>query len=215
LMATLNMLQANSQADIVAHPQLISQDGHQAQLRSVQEEWFMMSDRQLANNSFGFGYSMSELQKIESGTILTITPHVGDSNDIRLEMAVEVSDSIPRGAASDLPIVTRRIAKNSVTVQDGGTVAVAGLTENRGRQMDKRVPFFSSIPLIGEAFKNKDHNKASREIAVFVTAHIVRDSGLVANRQSSSPELGIGGRPQPAGQEYTDQIREALRNQTQ
>jgi len=140
---------------------------------------------------------------------------VGDSNDIRLEMAVEVSDSIPKGAGSDLPVVNRRIAKNSVTVQDGGTVAVAGLTENRSRQMDKRVPFFSSIPLIGEAFKNKDQNKTSKEVAVFVTAHIVREPGAMARGQTPGPEqLGIGDRPQPAGREYTDQIRDALRNQT-
>ncbi len=211
LMAALNLLQANSQADIVAHPQLISQDGRQAQLRSIQEEWFMMSDQQSANSLYGF--ARAELQKIESGTILTITPRVGDSNDIQLDMAVEVSDSIPKGAGSDLPVVTRRIAKNSVTVQDGGTVAVAGLTESRGRQVDKRVPFFSGLPLIGEAFKNKDQNKQSREVAVFVTAHIIREPGTVARGPSPEP-LGIGGRPQPAGPEYTDQIRDALRNQT-
>jgi type II secretory pathway component GspD/PulD (secretin) len=87
-------------------------------------------------------YMMREqLQKIESGTVLTVIPHIGDNNDITLEMAVEVSDSIPRGrGGSDLPLITRRTVKNALTVKDGGTVAVTGLIENRGRSSEKRVP---------------------------------------------------------------------------
>ena len=45
-------------------------------------------------------YNQAELQKIESGTVLTITPYIGDNNDITLEMAVEVSDSIPKARGS-------------------------------------------------------------------------------------------------------------------
>ena len=70
-------------------------------------------------------------------------------------MAVEVSDSIPKARGSDLPRVTRRMAKNSVTVKDGGTVAVGGLTENRSKMKEKRVPVLSSIPLLGGLFKKE------------------------------------------------------------
>jgi hypothetical protein len=213
LMATLNMLQSTNQADIVSNPQLIAQDGKQASLKSIQEEWFMMSDRQGAAGDL-FGFSRAELEKIESGTILTITPRIGDSNEITLEMAVEVSDSIPKGRASDLPIVTRRQAKNSVTVQNGGTVAVAGLTENRTRQMDRRVPFFGNLPIIGRAFRNNEDDKATREIAVFVTATLVPEiSGAGANRPTLPGGPAISTQPKPAGQDFTDAIRESLRNQ--
>jgi len=85
--------------DIVAHPQLISQTAIRPNCGPSRRS---VHDERPADYNSAFGYTMSELQKIESGTILTITPHVGDSNDIQLEMAVEVSDSIPKGAASDL-----------------------------------------------------------------------------------------------------------------
>ena len=216
LMATLNLLESTNQADIVSNPQVIAQDGRQATLKSIQEEWFMMSDRQLAATG-GFGYTPSELQKIESGTVLTIVPRIGDSNEITLEMAVEVSDSISRGAESDLPIVNRRQAKNSVTVLNGGTVAVAGLTENRTRQIDRRVPFFGSLPVIGRAFRNNDDEKATREIAVFVTATLIPDSSSMMSSRPSIPQGGpaISSQPQEAGAEFTDGIRAALRAQPQ
>jgi len=213
LMATLNLLQSMSQADIVTNPQLIAQDGKQAQLRSIREEWFMMSDTQNSNQF----YSRAELEKIESGTILTITPRIGDSNDITLEMAVEVSTSVAKGRESDLPIVTRRQARNSVTVQNGGTVAVAGLTESRSAQSEQKVPVLGNLPIIGRAFRNNNNDKETREIAVFVTATLIPDIGSVTtNRQPSgitAGSAGAGAQPQPAGEEFTAGLREALNRQ--
>jgi type II secretory pathway component GspD/PulD (secretin) len=208
LMAALNLLEQNSQADIIAKPQVVSQDGHQAEMRVVQEQWFMMQ----ATQSTQF-YTQAQLQKIESGTVLTITPYIGDNNDITLQLAVEVSDSIPRARGSDLPLVTRRMAKNSVVVKDGGTVAVGGLTENRSRSEEKRVPILSSIPGLGELFKNKSNDKASREVAVFVTAHLVPEGTQVAGRTTSEPGA-IVTNEQPAGDEFRQSLNEALTRQS-
>ena len=131
-------------------------------------------------------------------------------------MAVEVSDSIPRGPDSDLPIVTRRQAKNSVTVQNGGTVAVAGLTENRTRQVEKRVPVLGQHSHHRTGVPNNDDRKSTKEIAVFVTATLVPENGpMTANPARGPQAIGISGQPQPAGQEFKDGLAEALKNQSQ
>jgi type II secretory pathway component GspD/PulD (secretin) len=165
---TLNLLAENGEATIMAKPQVLAQDGRQAQIRVLTEENFA-----LIGPTSDVYFSRTEFKTIESGTTLTITPHVGDNNDITLQVAVEVSDSIPKGRGSDLPVVTRRTAQNNVTIKDGGTVALAGLTENRTRTSNKRVPGLSTLPLLGRLFKNTNKDNASREIAVFITAHIV------------------------------------------
>ncbi|MCX5646013.1 MAG: hypothetical protein NTZ17_15240 [Phycisphaerae bacterium] len=206
LMMALNLLQQNSQADIIANPKVVAQDGRQAEMRVVEEQWFMMQAAQTM-----YTYSQAQLQKIESGTVLIITPYIGDNNDITLQMAVEVSDSIPKARGSDLPRVTRRMAKNSVTVKDGGTVAVGGLTENRSKMEEKRVPGLSSIPLLGELFKNKNNDKSSREVAVFVTAHLVPEGTQTASLPAQPNTIATV--EQPAGDEYTSQIRNVLVNQ--
>ena len=184
LMMALNLLQENSQADIVAKPQVVAQDGRQAEIRVIQEEWFMMQ----ATQQNQFYYQQAQLQKIESGTVLSITPYIGDNNDITIQMAVEVSDSIPKARGSDLPLVTRRTARNAVTVRDGGTVAVGGLTENRSKTSEKRVPGLSSIPILGPLlFTNRSNDKASREVAVFVTAHLVPQGTQVGGGSNNEP----------------------------
>lgn len=205
LMATLNALESTSQADIVTNPQLVAQDGGQAQLRSIREEWFMMSDDQ----EDMYGFSRAELQKIESGTTLTITPRIGDSNDITLELAVEVSTSVAKGRDSDLPIVTRRQAKNKVTLKNGGTVAVAGLTENRTTSVDQRVPVLGSIPLVGRLFRNNNDDKETREIAVFVTATLIPEASEARPGAAGTPT--ITNQAQPAGAEFKQDLANALK----
>ncbi|MHC4583623.1 MAG: hypothetical protein ACYS3N_03800, partial [Planctomycetota bacterium] len=188
LTATLNLLSQNDEATIIANPQVLAQDGKMADISVMTEEYYFMTGNQ--GQTTGFFNYYSELEKIESGTKLNITPHIADNNDITLLLAIEVSDSIPRGRESDLPVVTRRTSTNTVRIQDGGTVALAGLTENRTRTDKRRVPGLSKLPLIGGLFKNTNDEGASREIAVFITAHIIPETSEETN-YTQQPTYGI------------------------
>jgi type II secretory pathway component GspD/PulD (secretin) len=211
LLLTLNLLSENSEADIVASPQVVAQDGKESQIRVMSEEYYMMTP----SVTGGYTWYTAELQKIESGTVLTITPRIADNNEISLEIAVEVSDSIPQGRGSDLPVVTRRTATNSVRIMDGGTVALAGLTESRRRLTDKRVPGLSNLPLIGFLFKNNDSDKSTREIAVFITAHLIPEGrhGAVGFAEASRqrlPEM----RPTTQPEFFQENLRKSLAQPT-
>jgi type II secretory pathway component GspD/PulD (secretin) len=175
LQATLNLLAQNDEATIIANPQALAQDGKLAEISVMTEEYYFMTGNQ--GQTVGFFNYYSELEKVESGTKLSITPHIGDNNEITLALAIEVSNSIPRGRESDLPVVTRRTANSTVRIKDGGTVALAGLTENKTRTAKRRTPGLSKLPLIGGLFKNTNDEGASREIAVFVTAHLIPEPG--------------------------------------
>jgi|GEM_PF-1835040 len=159
LMATLNLLESVKQANILSNPQVVALDGRTAQLRSVQEEWFMISDPLAADLPV-------ELRKIAFETFLWLTPRISDANQITLEVTVEDSKAGPgaRSRDSDLPIITRRQARNSITVQNGGTVAIAGLTED----------------------PDGPNGKPPREIAIFVTARrvdVAQDGPPVSTRK--------------------------------
>jgi len=167
----LNLLAVNGQATILAQPQVLAQDGKVAEINVTTEEYYMLTSPEQY-----YLYSRSELQEIVSGTKLNIIPHIGDNNDITLELSIEVSDSIPRGRGSDLPVVTRRTSSNTVRIKDGGTVALAGMTENKTRTDKRRVPGLSKIPLLGALFSSTNDESATREIAVFVTARIIPDA---------------------------------------
>jgi type II secretory pathway component HofQ len=214
---TLNLLAQNGEATIVTKPQVLAKDGKESKIEVTTEEYYMLTAPDLTGGSF---YSRTELQEIKSGTMLRITPHLGDNNDITLQIFVEVSDSIPRGRGSDLPVVTRRTSENNVTIKDGGTVALAGLTENRTRTDLRRTPGLSKLPLIGGLFKNNNNESSTREIAVFVTARLVTNTGQT-NEFVERPAITTTPttrsripapiqQQQPARESFRDRLRESL-----
>ena len=211
LTAALNLLQENNKVDILSSPQIMGRDGKRSRIQAITEEYYALTPP-IAQQG-GFFYSQTQFETVKSGTTLEIAPLIGDNNDITLEIAVEVSDSIPRGRGSDLPVVTRRTAQNYVTIRDGGTVAVAGLTENRTREKQKKVPWLGDLPLVGAAFRNNDNDKATREIAVFVTAHLVPEGSPTTSHLGTPTPTPSGRIISPATDSFREELRDELSQQ--
>jgi type II secretory pathway component GspD/PulD (secretin) len=169
LSLTLNLLSQNDEATIIASPQVLAQDGRKAEIRVTTEEYFPIA-AQVGNVT----YVQSTLQKIETGTILGITPQVGPDGKLTLDMEIEVSDVVARGE-QNLPVVSRRVAKSTVQIENGGTAAVAGLVDTRSQTGQSGVPGSNAVPLLGHAFRTDTLNHKAQQVAVFVTATIVEE----------------------------------------
>jgi type II secretory pathway component GspD/PulD (secretin) len=117
-------------------------------------------------------FTQAQLEEIETGTTLTIKPHIGSDDDITLDMGIEVSDVIARGQ-ENLPIVSRRKANSTVQVENGGTAAIAGLVDTRSQVGVEGIPSVSKAPGVGNAFGKDTVERRERQVAVFVTATLV------------------------------------------
>jgi general secretion pathway protein D len=96
-----------------------------------------------------------------------------------------------------------------VTVRDGGTVAVAGLTESRTRSKESKVPGLADIPIMGKLFTNNDNDKDSREVAVFITASLVREGRYNGPSESASVGRSAAGESNAASP-FSDQLKDSL-----
>ncbi len=203
LTLTLNLLAQNNDATVLASPRVMAVDGKEAKIAVTTEEYFEILTQ-------GF-YTSSELEKIESGTLLTITPQIEEKDSIRMEMATEVSDVISRGSGN-LPVVTRRTATSVVRVRDGGTAAVAGMLQNRNNRVVDRVPFLGWVPALGRLFRNDSHLASNRQVAVFVTARLAPDGGESPAAVAGVPLTGQRpAAPVAAGADFAQQLKESLR----
>jgi type II secretory pathway component GspD/PulD (secretin) len=197
LLLTLNLLSQNNDAAVIASPQVLAQDGQQAEIKVVTEECFKIT-------SPSAYYVQFQLEKISTGTTLTITPRISDNNEITLEMVTEVSDVIARGA-DNLPIVTRRTTKNTVRIKDGGTAAIAGLMDSRTRLEKSEAPGLAGIPILGELFRSVESQRSSRQVAVFVTARLISETDNLVS-QAVGTTIPI----EPVGEEFKIALKEAL-----
>jgi len=199
LVLTLNLLGQNDEATIIASPQVMAQDGKEAEIKVSREEYF-----EIVTEGY---YTRSQLEKIETGTILKITPRIGEAGDITLRMTTEVSDVVARGEAN-LPVVTRRTAGSTVRIEDGGTAVVAGLMDRRSATNKVWVPGVGKLPVVGALFRNDAGQDASRQVAVFVTASLIGRSRPRVQKPMGEQRAAI----EPVKEaEFKKALRESLR----
>ena len=75
------------------------------------------------------------------------------------------------------PIFTERTIKTRVTVKDGETVLIGGVSQDLSKSIDDKVPILGDIPFIGRFFQSKYMNSQKNHLLVFMTCRMVKPDG--------------------------------------
>ncbi|MDD3181042.1 MAG: hypothetical protein PHQ04_11950 [Opitutaceae bacterium] len=95
------------------------------------------------------------------------------------------------------PIFSVREVTTKVTIWDGATLIMGGLTREEVKKVHDKVPFFGNIPGIGRLFRSKGESVQKRNLLIFVTASLVNPGGIPA-QQSWSGVAADAARERPA-----------------
>ncbi|GEM_PF-1973870 len=129
----------------------------------------------------------SEITYQEITTELQITPTI--SADKRVKLDVELThttlgDSVSitlDGVLNTYYITDTKEIDTEVLVNNRDTVVIGGLYRKRKSNVDLGLPLLKDIPLLGWLFKTKTTEDTRRELLIFVTPTIVRESeGVVS-----------------------------------
>jgi general secretion pathway protein D len=134
------------------------------------------------------GVTMSVVPKIyEDDTIeLSLSPVVTEFEGFieyggtSLAIQAGTTASVPSGFIQ--PIFDVRQINTDVTIFDGATVVLGGLTRDQVETVDDKVPVLGDIPLIGRLFQSKGETSQKRNLMIFVTANIISPGGAPANQ---------------------------------
>lgn len=75
------------------------------------------------------------------------------------------------------PVFSTRRISTEVTLENGSTVVMGGLTREEIKDVKDRIPFFGDIPLIGKLFRSKSQSTQKRNLLIFVTAQLLDSKG--------------------------------------
>jgi len=112
-------------------------------------------------------------QRQDVGTRITITPHINEKNQVRLDIEEEISEA---GAPSgDLGVVSvvQRSAHTSVMVDDEQTVVIGGLVRDVEIVQDEKVPLLGDLPLLGALFRRRLTRTQKTNLILILTPHVI------------------------------------------
>ncbi|MCK5393099.1 MAG: TonB family protein, partial [Candidatus Omnitrophica bacterium] len=177
----------------LSRPRLVCQSGKEAELLVGGEVPNLTTS--ISSSS---GSQTTEVEYKEYGIKLTINPIVTATSQIKIALDVEVSDIEPVitiGAASAPTAkaypITKRNTSTELILNDFQTLVIGGLIKEKKSENIKKLPFLSSLSILGALFRNKENisgggDNSDTELVIALTPSIIDPNKDKINSQSST-----------------------------
>ena len=170
--ALLFALESNSNTNVLQTPSMLVSDNEEAKFK-VNEQRFITTT---SNSPSGL---TNDLKTINAITALTITPHIGVKHFVNMKIDMQLDDTAGKitseSQATDYTVF-ERTASTNLSVQNGQTIVIGGLTKEKDTITESQIPLLGDIPLIGWLFKNDNKRKDKQNLMLFITPYIIRNS---------------------------------------
>ncbi len=166
------MLATESDVKFLARPRVVTINNEVTEIRLVSEPIISLTTTSQQDT----GSISQTAERTIVGTILRVTPVVNDNAYITMVLEPEVSKVVQSGIFPGFLDPTRRIARTTIMVPNGGTAMVAGLISSEDTLAGRRLPILGDIPLLGLPFKRTETQRKSTEIIVFITPRILDEN---------------------------------------
>lgn len=184
--ATLNALERQGALRTLAEPTLTALSGQQAEFLAGGEFPVPVG---VDNNQITFEFK-------RFGVDLTFTPTVHSDNLISLDVDTTVSELSTEGGFSaggvTIPATKERTARTSVQLPSGGTLAIAGLMEDKIRQQFNQLPGIGNVPILGALFRSRDFIHSQTELLILVTPYLT-EPGVAADYNLPTDDIVFAG----------------------
>ena len=158
-----------------------------------------------------------EIQFVDVGTKLFVTPNIKRDGHIQMKVRPEVSTSkVETFQSNRIPIVSTTEAETNVLVKSGTTLVIGGLIETKHDKTKSQIPILGNLPVVGAAFRGITDIKKKTELVVFLTPQIVLPDGSAYipppfDRTATPP----GMLPQATEEILPSSYRQAVRSRLQ
>lgn len=88
------------------------------------------------------------------------------------------------------PIFAVREVSTKVTIWDGATLVMGGLTREDVKKVSDKIPVLGNLPGVGRLFRSKGESSQKRNLLIFVTANLVSPGGTLKKQADNGATVG-------------------------
>jgi general secretion pathway protein D len=177
--ALARALESKNLANILSTPNLLTLDNAEAKIIVGQNVPFVTGSFLTAGAAATATTGANPFQTIDRkdiGIQLKIKPQISEGGGVKLDIFQEISTvtAPPAGVTAADIITNKRSVETKVLVDDGSTVVLGGLIEDRISETRSQVPFLGRIPLLGALFRSTSESKQKTNLMIFLKPTIIR-----------------------------------------
>ncbi|WP_460731234.1 type IV pilus secretin PilQ [Nitrincola alkalisediminis] len=167
LSAELSALQSDNKVEIISQPKVITTNGRPAVIKSGQEVAFQTVEN---------GEVSLEFKEVVLS--LEVTPQINPGDRISMDLKILQDSLDPNRLGGELLINTNQL-ETSVVVNDGDTIVLGGVFRNDIENEIRKTPVLGDLPVVGNMFRYKRERETKRELLIFITPTMIRESLVV------------------------------------
>ncbi len=165
----LEMIKTSGRSRVLSQPTLVSRSGEKSKFHSGGT--FYMESVQNVD-----GKKEIVVTPIDHGIELEIESHSDHLGQISAKIKTSVKDIVEAKIEGGLPSLAVNKVDTSVTIKDGQSILLSGLTKKRETKEMSKVPGLGDIPVVGEMFKSRKFESEEVELVVLVTMSLTNPS---------------------------------------
>ncbi len=184
--ATLEAISSKTNSEVTSSPRLLVNNNSEATFTSTKQKPTTKTTLPAGSDT-----PITEFdQYVEAGTTLTITPQIGVSDKdaaedeaslISLDITVNVDSFDGEGSNGIPPGKSNNSITTNVSVPDGATIILGGLTQTNWSDSVNKIPLLGDIPGVGVLFRNTTKSKSKTVLYLFIKATVAFDPNKTPN----------------------------------
>jgi len=181
----LRLLEQFGRTKVLSTPKIMAINNQTAILKVVDNQvYFTTTVNTNANQNTTTTTYQTEVHTVPVGFMMTLTPFVGENDDITLYIRPTLSrilgyvdDPNPAlrqvGAVSKVPIIQEREISSTLRLKNGQIAIIGGLMQHTGFKDKSGLPGLSGINGIGEVFSYNQKRDKKTELVIFIRPRII------------------------------------------
>ena len=160
----ITALQADGKGKIISSPRVITADNVEAIIEQGTEIPYQQAT---SSGATSVSFRKATLS-------LKVKPQITPDDNIMMKLNVN-KDSVGANTSAGPAIDTKQVS-TEVLVENGGTVGLGGIYTQEESSTLTKVPLLGDIPLLGFFFRQDLKRNDKRELLIFVTPRVIKDT---------------------------------------
>lgn len=174
--AVVDMLRTIGDTKILSSPRVMALNNQEAKILVGTKDAYITSN--ISQGGTGTTVTAQSVNFVDTGIQLGVLPVVSGDGFVTMKIRPQISDAefqdlLSNGQKTTVPIVTTSEAETTVTVKDGVTIIIGGLTKDNRTKTVKKIPVLGDIPGLGFLFRSTDDKLTKTDLVILLTPHII------------------------------------------
>lgn len=169
--ASISLLSQNRALNIISEPSILCLNNQESSIYVGETKSIKTGSTTTDGGTVNNTYVRENI-----GLILKVKPRISSKNKVLLNIHTVLENASLTKTTNDQPDTFKKEINTVSLVQNGQSIILGGLIENKSEKGKNDVPFISSIPLLGNLFKHNDKVVLKKNLVVIITPYVVSNS---------------------------------------